>query len=144
LDRDSNGTAEWFVFCDNGNFTFLRGNGTVECTAAADKNTMVCMIWDKAAFFGSGSFSLFDPETGETFSDFEKVYTNIHTISQDGHGTDLFLAAYDGGIDLLREDGTVVLENIRDLSDRQGDVFFCIEDGKQGLKRMDGSWLYAE
>ena len=108
----------------------------------------VCAVSSRAAVLLEGygtdaKASLFNLETKETIA-LEKDYYDAFPFLIEEQATGLFYAVYDGGTDLLREDGTVVLEQIRDRGETQCDVFFCTEGDVQGLKKLDGTWLYQE
>lgn len=143
LDDENDGIPEGFLIQNADRCTFLRADGSVLSSFTVQGQAEI-VTSRTAALVDHGSLTLLYPQTGESYSDFDKSYTQISPILEDGQTTGLFYAVYDGGTDLLQEDGTVILEGILDSEDRQGDVFPCQQDGVRGLRRLDGSWLYLE
>ncbi len=97
--------------------------------------------------------ALIDLETGQETRCFDKPYDYGLPIwmQEDGRSfsTGLFYAQYpdeegEYHTDLLREDGTVVLEDLVDYFIQQSDVFELRRDGQRILARLDGSILYQE
>ena len=98
-------------------------------------------------------------ESGETLTEFEKPYTDAVPLWPLEGGvqfsTGLFYAIYTDEtgrqrVDLLREDGTVMLENLADFDSDiarqgagpyEGGGAFRVEGG---FRHIDGTWLYRE
>lgn len=143
LDDENDGAPEGFLIQENGRCTFLRADGSVLSSFTAQGEVEI-ITSRTAALMEDGQVTLLYPRTGEVRTDLGKAYTAVSPILEDNQVTGLFYAEYDGGTDLLQEDGTVVLKGILQSEDRQGDAFPCEENGVRGLRRLDGSWLCRE
>ena len=143
LDDDGDEIADLFFLSDWDTYTFLDKDGLTQDVFTVDG--VVHAVSSRAAVVHTTEdFAILNWELGQTITEFDKDYFVARVYQDDGCSTGLFFAAHDTGIDLLREDGTVVLENLRNVEELQGDVTFCIEETTQGLKKLDGAWLYQE
>lgn len=166
LDDEGDRTMELLVLIGfDGTCRFLRRDGTVQLELNLG-NANVHYISSRTALRDepvqdeSGAwvtdFALIDLETGAENRDFARPYSYgapLWFSREDGsaYATGLFTAEYpdaDGKFhtDLLREDGTVLLEDLTDsLNSYMGGGVFSLErDGVYMLARLDGTILYEQ
>lgn len=164
LDDEGDGIPERFALyradLETCFYTKLDGSPPVEICltgASVDEITSRTAICARNTQAEDGAWfmdvALIDLETGQETRCFDKPYTYGFPIWLYEHGqtvsTGLFYAEYqdaDGEYhtDLLREDGTLLLEDLADQHCQQGDVFELRRSGQRILARLDGSILYQE
>lgn len=158
VDDDGNGVPELLVAMEyNDHYSVWHPDGMLLNRIEADTLTIVNSrtgIGVRASEDGSGEFFLIDLKTGDERHEFAKAYDYGTTIyfpnsMEDGSRPGYFYARYyEAGehIDLLAEDGTLLLENLAtDTNPYLGDdVFLCGGNGTVRLCRANGNVLYEE
>lgn len=151
LDGEDAGTPALCAVVQEEQMLYVQPDGEVLAIAPRPEGNVVLLSEQTAAWLepdetGLGELVLLNLHDGlELHSSARRYGPDLQPIEEDGRATSLLAAFYtEDGVeryDVIRADGTVLLEGIPRLWDRQGDVFYTDQNGG-GLLRLDGSWLY--
>ena len=156
VDDEGNGVPELLVAMEKrGHYAVWHPDGMLLNRIEAAQLTVVnshTAIGKRVTDNGEEAFFLVDLLTGDERHEFEKDYSYGQTLFFPNYEEgivrpDLFYATYydESGehVDLLTEDGTVVLENLATYTDPcLGDAFLCGSENTVRLVWVDGTVIY--